>query len=291
MSYKGEEVKNLALLNKKKLINKFFKVPSGGEEYKFKISGIGSRFIKVEKFFYYNEIIKKVSDGNEHSLEFAIEQIIIDPNKKKKPVLESKDELRERALANKSNLKQQYIDAFIGKKEYEFRIAGIGFKSIKLELYIGYDEIASEISLDNPINLEFILFEKLMGNDVDYSKFNQLYDEEDLIFIEDHNVEEDTKNEEVIEDEINIDDIKKLSADEFDEKIVNVRGWLKLVFDSIDDFLDDTFTMESLLKQKRIVSYQTSGEGIEEKVLDYLNQLMELGLVAKINKTTYIRLW
>ena len=291
MSYKGEEVKNLALLNKKKLINKFFKVPSGGKEYKSKISGIGSRFIKVEKFFYYNEIIKKVSDGNEHSLEFAIEQIIIDPNKKKKPVLESKDELRERALANKSNLKQQYIDAFIGKKEYEFRIAGIGFKSIKLELYIGYDEIASEISLDNPINLEFILFEKLMGNDVDYSKFNQLYDEEDLIFIEDHNVEEDTKNEEVIEDEINIDDIKKLSADEFDEKIVNVRGWLKLVFDSIDDFLDDTFTMESLLKQKRIVSYQTSGEGIEEKVLDYLNQLMELGLVAKINKTTYIRLW
>ena len=291
MSYKGEEVKNLALLNKKKLINKFFKVPSGGEEYKFKISGIGSRFIKVEKFFYYNEIIKKVSDGNEHSLEFAIEQIIIDPNKKKKPVLESKDELRERALANKSNLKQQYIDAFIGKKEYEFRIAGIGFKSIKLELYIGYDEIASEISLDNPINLEFILFEKLMGNDVDYSKFNQLYDEEDLIFIEDHNVEEDTKNEEVVEDEININDIKKLSADEFDEKIVNVRGWLKLVFDSIDDILEDTFTMESLLKQKRIVSYQTSGEDIEEKVLDNLNQLMELGLVAKINKTTYIRLW
>jgi hypothetical protein len=27
--------------------------------------------------------------------------------------------------------------------------------------------------------------------------------------------------------------------------------------------------MESLLKQKRIVSYQTSGEDIEEKVLDY----------------------
>ena len=103
MSYKGEEIKNLALLNKKKLINKFFKVPSGGEEYKFKISGIGSRFIKIEKFFYYNEIIKKVLDGNEYSLEFAIEQIIIDPNKKKKPVLESKDELRERALANKSN--------------------------------------------------------------------------------------------------------------------------------------------------------------------------------------------
>lgn len=291
MSYKGEEIKNLALLNKKKLINKFFKVPSGGEEYKFKISGIGSRFIKIEKFFYYNEIIKKVLDGNEHSLEFAIEQIIIDPNKKKKPVLESKDELRERALANKSNLKQQYIDAFIGKKEYEFRIAGIGFKSIKLELYIGYDEIASEISLDNPINLEFILFEKLMGNDVDYSKFNQLYDEEDLIFKDDHNVEEDAKTEEVVEDEINIDDINKLSADEFDEKIVNVRGWLKLVFDSVDDILDDTFTMESLLKQKRIVSYQTSGEDMEEKVLDNLNQLIELGLVAKINKTTYIRLW
>ena len=287
MSYNREEIKNLALLNKRKLRNKFFKVPSDGEEYKFKISGIGASFIKIEKFFYYKDIAKKVSDGNTHCLEYSIGKIISDPFKKKKSILKSEEQLRESALANKSTLKRQYIDAFIGENDYEFKISGIGNKSVKVELYIGYDEIADELSMGNDVTLEFILYELLLGNEVNYSKFNR--EDTERLTKNDRKVKK-TPNEEIIE-EIDIDDIKKLSDDEFEEIIVNVKGWQKLVFDSIDDILDDTFTLDLLLKQNRILSYQSSGENLEDKVLDNLNPLIKLGLVAKINKTTYVKLW
>ena len=145
MSYNAEGIREIAMINKRSLKQKFFIVPSGGEEYKFKISGIGSRFIKMEKFFYYSDIIKAVTGGNDRSFEYAIEQIIVDPSKNKKPVLEDYNELRERALANKINLKNHYINVFVGKKEYGFKIAGIGYKSIKIELYVGYDEIVKEL--------------------------------------------------------------------------------------------------------------------------------------------------
>lgn len=287
MSYNADGIKEMALLNKKKLKQKYFKIPSAGMEYKFKISGVGARSIKIEKYFFYSEIIKVVSKGMEQGFEFEIEQVIVDPSKKKKPVLESSNELRERALVNKSNLKKQYINAFVGKKEYGFRISGVGYKSIKIELYVGYDDIVKELSAGNDITLEFILLEILMDNEVDYSKFNKLYDEDELIF----NDEEESEEDEEIISEADIKDIKKLSADEFDEIFVNVSGWQKLVFDAIEDILEDTFTMEVLLNQDRIRSYQSPGENLENKVSDNLNQLIDLGLVSKVNKTTYVKLW
>lgn len=288
MSYTADGVRELAMYNKQKLKQKFFRIPSAGNEYKFKISGIGTRFIKIEKFFYYSEIIENISN-NEYGFEFAIGQVIVDPNKQKKPVLESSFELKERALANKLNLKKQYINIFVGKKEYGFKIAGVGNKSIKIELYVGYDEIVKELSSGNDISLEYILLEILMGNDVDYSKFNQLYDENELIFNEEEELEDDS--DEPIVEGIDISSIEKLSVDEFEEISSNVRGWQRLVFDAIDDILDDSFTIEALLNQNRILSYQTRGEDLESKVSDNLNELVELGLVLKINKTTYVKLW
>ncbi|WP_292888753.1 hypothetical protein [Methanobrevibacter sp. UBA212] len=290
MSYNAEGIRQIAMINKRSLKQKFFIVPSGGEEYKFKISGIGSRFIKIEKFFYYSDIINAVTGGNDRSFEYAIEQIIVDPSKNKKPVLEDYNELRERALANKLNLKKYYINVFIGKKEYGFKIAGIGNKSVKIELYVGYDEIVKELSSGNDISLEFILLEIMMGNEVDYSKFNQLYDEDDLIFNEDEDLLDDSVDEESTE-EINIDNIEKLSDEEFDELFSNLKGWNKLVFDAIEDTLSETFTLDLLLSQKRILSYKSRGDDLEEKVLDNLNQLIDLGLVSKINKNTYVKLW
>lgn len=290
MSYNADGIREIAMINKKRLKQKYFKVPSGGEVYKFKISGIGSRFIKIEKFFYYSDIIKAVTGGNDRSFEFAIEQIIVDPTKNKKPVLEDHNELRERALANKANLKNYYINVFVGKKEYGFKIAGIGYKSVKIELYLGYDEIVKELSSGNDISLEFILLEIMMGNEVDYSKFNQLYDEEDLIFNEEEDNDDESDEKDSVE-EINVENIKKLSTDEFDELFSNLKGWNKLVFDAIDDILSETFTLELLLSQNRIISYKTRGEDLESKVLDNLNQLIDLGLVSKLNKNTYIKLW
>ena len=287
MSYNADGVRDIAMFNKQKLKQKYFRIPSAGEEYKFKISGIGNRFIKIEKYFYYSEIIETVSKGKEFGFEFEIEQVIVDPKKQKKPVIESAFELKERALANKLNLKKQYINVFIGKKEYGFKIAGVGNKSIKIELYVGYDEIVKELSSGNDISLEFILLEILMGNDVDYSKFNQLYDENDLIF---NDVEDESIVYETVE-EIDISSIEKLSIDEFEEKFSNVKGWQRLVFDAIEDLFEDAFTIDDLLKQNRIMSYQTRGEDIENKVFHNLKFLIDLGLVLKFNKTTYIKLW
>lgn len=289
MSYNAEGIREIAMINKRSLKQKFFIVPSGGEEYKFKISGIGSRFIKMEKFFYYSDIIKAVTGGNDRSFEYAIEQIIVDPSKNKKPVLEDYNELRERALANKINLKNHYINVFVGKKEYGFKIAGIGYKSIKIELYVGYDEIVKELSSGNDISLEFILLEIMMGNEVDYSKFNQLYDEDDLIFNEEDDMDESDDEEST--EEINLKDIEKLSDEEFDELFYNLKGWNKLVFDAIEDTLSETFTLELLISQKRILSYKSRGDDLEDKVLDNLNQLIDLGLVSKINENTYAKLW
>lgn len=288
MDYNADGLRQIAMINKNKLKQKYFKIPiaGAGVDYKFKVSGVGARFIKMEKYFYYSEIINAVSKGNELGFEFAIEQIIVDPSKKIKPVLDSSSELKERALANKSNLKNQYVNIFIGKKEYGFRIAGIGAKSVKIEIFIGYDDIVKELSSGNDISLEYILFELMMENEVDYSKFYQFFDEEELIYEND-----DEDNENVPIDEIDISNIKKLSDDEFDEKFSKLRGWQKLVFDSIDDMIDDVFTLEVLVSQRRILSYQSRDENIEIKVLDNLNQLIDIGLVSKINENTYIKLW
>lgn len=288
MDYNADGLKQIALINKNKLKQKYFKIPiaATGIDYKFKISGVGARFIKMEKYFYYSEIIDAVSKGNELGFEFAIEQTIVDPSKKIKPVLDSSSELKERALANKSNLKNQYVNIFIGKKEYGFRIAGIGAKSIKIEIFVGYDDIVKELSSGNDISLEYILFELMMENEVDYSKFYQFFDEDELIYEND-----DENNEDNSVEEIDISTIEKLSSYDLEEKLLKLKGWQKLVFDAIDDIMDEVFTLELLLSQKRILAYQSQGEDFENKVLSNLNHLIDEGLVFKINKTTYIKLW
>lgn len=283
MSYNANGVKELAMLNKKNLRNKFFIVPINGEEYKFKISGLGKMAIKIEKFFYYNEIVKYIDSGKKSGLEFLIGQLIVDPkNQTKTPNFEGSFELKQRALVNKENLKSKYINTFIGSKEYGFRLSGIGNKSVKIELYVGYDDIVKELTSGNNNSLEFILMELLLGNEIDYEKFNEI-----PVIIE---VEEDPIEEED-ELEVDVNNIEKLSEEEFEDIISKVSGWQKLVFDSIDDMLDDMFTFENLLKQDRILSYQTRGETLEDKVMENLNQLIDMGLIIKLNKKFYFRLW
>lgn len=60
MSFNAMGVQELANINKRKLKNKYFVIPVNGEKYKFKISGIGRMTIKLEKFFYYSEIVNAV---------------------------------------------------------------------------------------------------------------------------------------------------------------------------------------------------------------------------------------
>ena len=51
MSYNAESLKEVAMYNKRDLKNKFFVISIKGVDYKFKVSGIGNRSIKIEKFF------------------------------------------------------------------------------------------------------------------------------------------------------------------------------------------------------------------------------------------------
>lgn len=280
MSFNAEGLKEVALLNKRNLKNKFFNISIKDVDYKFKVSGVGSRSIKIEKFFYYSEIIKSVSNGNKSGFENEIKELIEDSE-----YIETANGLREKALANKIKLKNEFIDVFIGGKFYEFKIAGIGFKSVKIELYMFYDDIVKGLS-SNRKRLEVILLELIIDDTIDLTEFDDTSSSNSS-----SKNKKTSKEEEVVIEKVDISRIEKLSDEEFDEKIVNVKGWQKLVFDSIDDMIEDQFTLNELLNQNRILSYQTRGEDLEVKVLDNLNQLIDLGLIYQINETTYFKLW
>lgn len=278
MSFNAIGVQELANINKRKLKNKYFIIPVGGEKYKFKISGIGKMTIKLEKFFYYSDIVKVVKNGNDKGFEFFIEQVIVDPvNRVKIPNVEDSFELRERALANKSNLKTKYVNVVVGCKEYGFRISGIGNKSIKIELYVGYEDIVKVVSAGNNNSIEFLLLELLQGKEIDYDKFYEAPQSVGVI-------------EEEPEPEIDINNFDKLSDDELEEITLSIKGFEKLVFDSIEDIFEDIFTVDLLLNQSRIKSYQIVGEDLKSKVYIELNKLEDLGLIYKIDER-YVKLF
>ena len=149
-----------------------------------------------------------------------------------------------------------------------------------------YDEIIKGLSSSNNKRLEFTFVELITGEKIDFieEEFNA---ESDI----DSTSKSDSKEDEEFFEEVDINDLVKLSDDEFDEIIINVKGWNKLVFDSIEDILEDQFTLDELLNQNRILSYQTRSEDLKVKVLENLNYLIDLGLISQINKSTYYKLW
>ena len=48
------------------------------KEYGFRISGIGAKSVKLEKFVKYDDIMEAVESGNDFGLEAMIKQIIED---------------------------------------------------------------------------------------------------------------------------------------------------------------------------------------------------------------------
>ena len=71
LRYKANEFK-IGL--KKQYVN----IPIGDEEYGFRISGIGGKSVKIEKFIKYDDIIEAIEAGNDNGLEAMIKQIIED---------------------------------------------------------------------------------------------------------------------------------------------------------------------------------------------------------------------
>lgn len=285
MGYTADEFRNMANHNKSKLKNKQVEIPIGGNKYKFKIVGVGKQAIKFEKFFYYSDIIKKVQDNITDGLEYLIEQIIIDPNMEKIPNLESSSELRLRASANKQSLKRMYINACVGTKKYEFRIAGIGGKSIKLELYVGFDSIAQELNNGNYINLEFILKEILVENEIDYAPFDNI----EIPNNDPMNIDVIDSSDDVSDEENKIE-INKLSPEESLELISNIKGVQKLVFDAIDGIESDIFTIDDVLSQNLIKSYAVQGKSFEPVIVKNIADLIDLGIITSDDEK-YYKLW
>ncbi|MBR0272013.1 MAG: hypothetical protein IJQ68_08530 [Methanobrevibacter sp.] len=74
----AEDLKEKALENKAGLKKQFVNIPIGDEEYGFRISGIGAKSVKLEKYVKYDEIFEALEAGNDTGLESIIKQIIED---------------------------------------------------------------------------------------------------------------------------------------------------------------------------------------------------------------------
>lgn len=74
----AEDLKEKALEFKDGLKKQYVNIPIGDEEYGFRISGIGAKSIKLEKFVKYDEIFEAIDAGNDAGLESLIKQIIED---------------------------------------------------------------------------------------------------------------------------------------------------------------------------------------------------------------------
>lgn len=74
----SEDLKDKALACKPGLRSKFVNITIGDEEYGFRISGIGQKAVKLEKYVKYDDIIEAVATGNDNGLEAIIKKIIED---------------------------------------------------------------------------------------------------------------------------------------------------------------------------------------------------------------------
>ncbi len=74
-------------------------------------------------------------------------------------MIDNVDDLKNKSLKYKPELKRKQINVPVGDMEYDFRISGIGEKSFKIEKYIKYDDIIEAIEAGNENGLESIILE------------------------------------------------------------------------------------------------------------------------------------
>ena len=71
-----EELKNKAVDNKQEIKKEGLTVVIGDGEEQFRISGIGEKAVKIEKYIKYEEMIEAFEQGKEDSLEISIKKLI-----------------------------------------------------------------------------------------------------------------------------------------------------------------------------------------------------------------------
>ena len=77
----AEDLKNKAIEYKADLKRQYVNIPIGDEEYGFRISGIGEKKKKIDKFVKYDDIFEAIESGNDNGLEAMIKQVIEDYDK------------------------------------------------------------------------------------------------------------------------------------------------------------------------------------------------------------------
>jgi len=71
-----EDLKNKAVDNKQEIKKEGLTLLIGDDEEKFRISGIGEKAVKIEKFIKYEEMIEATEQGRDDSLAIAIKKVI-----------------------------------------------------------------------------------------------------------------------------------------------------------------------------------------------------------------------
>ena len=74
----ADDLRDKANEFKKGLKKRFINIPIGDEEYGFRISGIGQKSVKLEKYVKFDEIFEAIESGNDNGLEAIIKQLIED---------------------------------------------------------------------------------------------------------------------------------------------------------------------------------------------------------------------
>ena len=74
----ADDLRDKANEYKNGLKRQFVNIPIGDEEYGFRISGIGAKSVKLEKFVKFEDIFEAIESGNDNGLEAMIKQIIED---------------------------------------------------------------------------------------------------------------------------------------------------------------------------------------------------------------------
>lgn len=72
----ANDLKEKAMANKFGLRKKYVNIPIGEEEYGFRLSGIGAKAVKIEKFVKYDDIMEAIDAGNDSGLEAMLKKII-----------------------------------------------------------------------------------------------------------------------------------------------------------------------------------------------------------------------
>lgn len=73
-----EELKNKAVEYKQEIKREGLSIIIGDSEENFRISGIGEKAVKIEKFIKYEDMIEALELGRDDSLEIAIKKVIED---------------------------------------------------------------------------------------------------------------------------------------------------------------------------------------------------------------------